>query len=158
MKITVLGGAGKMGCIAVQDLAGDRRVQEVVIADRDLVQARTVAETIGSAKVTIQQVDVVWIRRGSNDVKALFEVEHSTPVYSGLLRLNDIHLAAPRLDARFSVVANQERRTAFVRQVNRPTFRASGLAELCTFLEYANVYQWHGRIRSGGRSATDHVT
>jgi len=100
---------------------------------------------------TIQQVDVVWIRRGSNDVKALFEVEHSTPVYSGLLRLNDIHLAAPRLDARFSVVANQERRSAFVRQVNRPTFQASGLAELCTFLEYTNVYQWHSRVRSGGR-------
>ena len=58
MKIVVLGGAGKMGCIAVQDLAGDRRVGEVVIADRELGQARTVAETIHSPKVTIQQVDV----------------------------------------------------------------------------------------------------
>ncbi|MBL7062781.1 MAG: saccharopine dehydrogenase NADP-binding domain-containing protein [Anaerolineae bacterium] len=58
MKIVVLGGAGKMGCIAVQDLAGDQRVQEVVIADRDLAQARTVAETIASPKITIQQVDI----------------------------------------------------------------------------------------------------
>jgi saccharopine dehydrogenase (NAD+, L-lysine-forming) len=58
MKIVVLGGAGKMGCIATQDLAGDRRVREVVIADRDLTQARTVAETINSSKVGIQQVDV----------------------------------------------------------------------------------------------------
>jgi lysine 6-dehydrogenase len=58
MKIVTLGGAGKMGCIAVQDLAGDRRVGEVVIADRDLVQARTVAEIINSPKVTIQQVDI----------------------------------------------------------------------------------------------------
>ncbi len=58
MKIIVLGGAGKMGCIAVQDLAGDRRVKEVVIADRDLAQARIVAETIGSSKVTIQMVDL----------------------------------------------------------------------------------------------------
>jgi lysine 6-dehydrogenase len=58
MKIVVLGGAGKMGCIAVQDLAGDRRVREVVIADRDLGQARTVAEVISSPKVSIQQVDV----------------------------------------------------------------------------------------------------
>jgi saccharopine dehydrogenase-like NADP-dependent oxidoreductase len=57
MKIIVLGGAGKMGCIAVQDLAGDRRVGEVVIADRDLGQARTVAEIINSPKVSIQQVD-----------------------------------------------------------------------------------------------------
>jgi lysine 6-dehydrogenase len=58
MKIVTLGGAGKMGCIAVQDLAGDRRVGEVVIADRDLVQARTVAEIINSPKVTVQQVDI----------------------------------------------------------------------------------------------------
>jgi lysine 6-dehydrogenase len=58
MKVVVLGGAGKMGCIAVQDLAGDRRVDEVVIADQDIAQARTVAEYINSPKVSIQQVDV----------------------------------------------------------------------------------------------------
>jgi saccharopine dehydrogenase-like NADP-dependent oxidoreductase len=58
MKIVALGGAGKMGCIAVQDLAGDQRVKEVLIADRDLVQARTVAEIINSPKVSIRQVDV----------------------------------------------------------------------------------------------------
>ncbi|MDH7486403.1 MAG: saccharopine dehydrogenase NADP-binding domain-containing protein [Anaerolineae bacterium] len=58
MRIVVLGGAGKMGCIAVQDLAGDRRVDEVIIADRDLNQARTVAQTIGSPKVVIRQVDL----------------------------------------------------------------------------------------------------
>jgi len=58
MRIIVLGGAGKMGCIAVQDLTGDRRVEDVVIADRDLAQARMVAETIASQKVTIRQVDI----------------------------------------------------------------------------------------------------
>jgi saccharopine dehydrogenase-like NADP-dependent oxidoreductase len=58
MKIVVLGGAGKMGCIAVQDLAGDARVKEVVIADWDLAQARTVAGIIDSPKVSIRQVDV----------------------------------------------------------------------------------------------------
>ncbi len=57
MKIIVLGGAGKMGCIAVQDLASDQRVKEVVIADYDLEQARIVAEAINSPKVSIQQVD-----------------------------------------------------------------------------------------------------
>ena len=58
MKIIVLGDAAKMGCIAVQDLAGDRRVREIVIADLNLAQARTVAESIGGAKVSIQQVSV----------------------------------------------------------------------------------------------------
>jgi lysine 6-dehydrogenase len=58
MRIMVLGGAGKMGCIAVQDLAGDRRVREVVLADRELDQARTVAKIVDSPKVSIQPVDV----------------------------------------------------------------------------------------------------
>ena len=58
MRIIVLGGAGKMGCIAVQDLAHDDRVDEVVIADQDVDQARTVADIIGSSKVSIQEIDV----------------------------------------------------------------------------------------------------
>jgi saccharopine dehydrogenase (NAD+, L-lysine-forming) len=57
MRIVVLGGAGKMGCISVQDLAGNPRVAEVVIADQDLTQARTVADIVGSAKVAVQKVD-----------------------------------------------------------------------------------------------------
>jgi saccharopine dehydrogenase-like NADP-dependent oxidoreductase len=48
-----------MGCIAVQDLAGDRRMGEVVIADQDIAQARTVAEVINSPKISIHQVDVI---------------------------------------------------------------------------------------------------
>lgn len=94
----------------------------------------------------LQEVDVIWIQRGSSDLRALFEVEHSTPIYSGLLRFNDIHLMAPGLHPRFSVVAYGTRRSIFVRQLNRPTFRMSGLNELCTFLEYVDVFDWYKRI------------
>jgi saccharopine dehydrogenase-like NADP-dependent oxidoreductase len=58
MRIVVLGGAGKMGCIAVQTLAGDDRVKEVVLADLNLDQAKIVADTINSPKIEIKQVDV----------------------------------------------------------------------------------------------------
>jgi len=58
MRITVLGGAGKMGCIAVQFLAQDPRVDQVQIADLNLDQARVVADTIGSKKIKIQYADV----------------------------------------------------------------------------------------------------
>ena len=58
MKITVLGGAGKMGCISVQDLANDDRVDEVIIADIDIGQARIVADYIDSPKIKIQKVDI----------------------------------------------------------------------------------------------------
>jgi hypothetical protein len=96
----------------------------------------------------IQEVDVVWLRRGSSEPSALFEVEHSTSIYSGLLRFNDVHLVAPELPLKFSIVADDVRRDVFVKQLNRPTFRTNGLSEICSFLDYINVYEWYKRIRS----------
>lgn len=95
----------------------------------------------------VEGVDVIWIERGAGIAKAFFEVEHSTSIYSGLLRFNDIHLVLPNLRTRFSVVSNDDRRSLFVRQLNRPTFKISGLSEICTFLEYGNVFMWHNRIK-----------
>ena len=97
----------------------------------------------------LSEVDVVWVRWGAGDLVALFEVEHTTSIYSGLLRFNDVHLIAPDLHPRFSVVANDARRSLFVRQVNRPTFQRSGLSEICTFMEYENVLDWHERLVKG---------
>jgi hypothetical protein len=97
----------------------------------------------------LSEVDVVWMNRGAGDLVALFEVEHTTSIYSGLLRFNDVHLVAPDLHPRFSIVANDTRRSLYVRQVNRPTFQRSGLAEVCTFMEYENVLDWYSRIKKG---------
>ena len=58
MRITVLGGAGKMGSIAVQTLANDPRVDQVVVADINMEQARLVADYLGSPKIHLQQVDI----------------------------------------------------------------------------------------------------
>ena len=58
MRITVLGGAGKMGCIAVQYLAQDPRVDDIVIADLNIEQARQVTDYINSPKVSIREVDI----------------------------------------------------------------------------------------------------
>jgi saccharopine dehydrogenase-like NADP-dependent oxidoreductase len=72
MKIVVLGGAGMMGCIAVQDLAHSENVDEVVIADLSVERARQVANFIGSTKLSQVQVDVrdhealVGVLRGSD--------------------------------------------------------------------------------------------
>ncbi len=58
MRIFVLGGAGKMGCISVQTLANDARVDEVILADINLEGAQVVADYIGSPKIKIQKVDI----------------------------------------------------------------------------------------------------
>ncbi len=58
MRITVLGGAGRMGCISVQKLAGDSRVDEVILADINVDNAEIVTSIIKSPKVTFRQVNV----------------------------------------------------------------------------------------------------
>ncbi|HEX5399586.1 MAG TPA: hypothetical protein VFY06_11125 [Verrucomicrobiae bacterium] len=95
----------------------------------------------------LSEVDVVWMRRGAGDLVALYEVEHTTSIYSGLLRFNDVHLITPDLHPRFSIVSNDVRRSLYVRQINRPTFQRSGLSDICTFMEYENVMDWHNRLK-----------
>ncbi|MFA7237511.1 MAG: hypothetical protein WC058_11660 [Phycisphaeraceae bacterium] len=96
----------------------------------------------------LAEIDVVWINAGATRIEALFEVEHSTPIYSGLLRFNDLLLTAPSL-SRFSIVSNDTRRALFSRQMYRPTFKKSGLSDLVSFLEYPNVFDWHERLVRG---------
>jgi len=91
------------------------------------------------------EIDVVWVAKGRDSIESLFEVEHSTSIYSGLLRFNDLLLTDPKL-SHFSIVSNDSRRSVFARQLFRPTFQRSGLAELTSFLEYANVFEWHSRL------------
>lgn len=91
------------------------------------------------------EIDVIWIDHTHNLVSAAFEVEHSTPVYSGLLRFNDVLLTCPG-SRRFFVVSNEARRDLFARQLQRPTFQRSGLSDMASFLDYTNVYDWHCRL------------
>lgn len=95
----------------------------------------------------VREIDIVWLKRGSSEMRAMFEVEHSTQIYSGLLRFNDLYLREPNLKPKFSIVSNGIRRALFFRQINRPTFKLSGLGDVCNFLEYKDVYSWFNRTR-----------
>lgn len=88
----------------------------------------------------MSEIDVIWF--DVNKPISFFEVEHSTPVYSGLLRFNDVLLSVADVD-NFNIVANEDREGKFGREANRPTFRSSKLSEKVAFLNYRNVYQWY---------------
>ncbi len=102
----------------------------------------------GGISFILSEIDVLWIAAGGNTIEGLFEVEHSTSIYSGLLRFNDVLLTDPSA-TRFYIVSNEKRRDRFSRQAYRPTFRQSGLSERASFLEYANVFDWHQRLLKG---------
>jgi len=97
----------------------------------------------------IKEIDVIWLKKGSSDIDSLFEVEHSTPIYTGLLRFNDLHLVEPNLKPRFNIISNITKKSLFLKQINRPTFKISGLIAVCNFLEYKDVYRWFQKIVKG---------
>lgn len=115
---------------------------------KDFPLRRHLPEGFDQVRGILREIDVMWVASGRDKIEGLYEVEHSTPVYSGLLRFNDILLTDPRV-TRFSIVSNDVRRELFSRQLFRPTFKKSGLSELCSFLEYANVSAWHRRLSKG---------
>jgi len=73
---------------------------------------------------------------------SFFEVEHSTPIYSGLLRFNDVLLTIAGVD-NFNIVAEKTRENKFGREINRPTFKQNKLIDKVTFLDYENIYHWY---------------
>jgi hypothetical protein len=91
----------------------------------------------------IAEIDVIWFNQTSP--VAFYEVEHSTPIYSGLLRFNDVLLSIAKTD-NFSIVADNERENKFSREINRPTFKQNKLIDKVTFLNYDNVYGWHHNL------------
>ncbi len=143
---TLLGAIGATKNYDVWVPPSDREGLDWSISDRFECRS-TLPYGFEPAEGILREVDVIWVQKGSTMLRALFEVEHSTPMYSGLLRLNDIYLLMPpSRQPTFSIVANDARRELFVRQLSRPTFRTSGLSNLCSFLEYQDVFGWHKRL------------
>jgi hypothetical protein len=80
----------------------------------------------------VSLIDVVWLT-GVNQVAAAFEVEHTTSVYSGLLRMADLAALSPNLNFPLYVVAPASRLAKVRRELVRPTFRALELDRRCRF-------------------------
>jgi type II restriction enzyme len=58
---------------------------------------------------TIKLIDVLWFEKGSNNVICAFEVEKSTSIYSGILRLTDLSYSIADGDEIFYLVVPESR-------------------------------------------------
>ncbi len=87
----------------------------------------------------VRLIDVLWLERGSEHVAAAFEVEHTTSIYSGIVRLLDLALGAPRETlADLFLVAPDDREEDVRAQLRRPAF--SRVADLrVRFLPYGEL-------------------
>jgi hypothetical protein len=92
----------------------------------------------------VQNIDVLWLIR--NVIHRAFEVESTTSIYSGLLRLNDLVLAQPNNKIALFIVAPATRRAKVFNQLLRPSFHALG--PRCEFLSFENLDEAMSRVHA----------
>jgi type II restriction enzyme len=99
----------------------------------------TRASTAGAESARL--IDVVWLEAGSGKVCAAFEVEHSTSIYSGIVRMLDLALGTTvGAGSTLFLVAPDSRRDDVQLQLRRPAF--SRVSELgIRYLPYSQLQQ-----------------
>lgn len=86
---------------------------------------------------TVEQIDVLWLK-GRSMARA-FEIEHTTAIYSGLLRMADLLALQPNMDIQLHIVAPPNKRERVLTQIRRPVFSLldrGPLYERCSFIPY----------------------
>jgi hypothetical protein len=89
---------------------------------------------------TIENIDVIWLK--GNSIIRAFEVEHTTSIYSGILRMADLLALLPNIDIKLHIVAPTTRREKVFEEIQRPIFsiiEGKALRDLCTFISYDKV-------------------
>jgi predicted RNA-binding protein len=89
---------------------------------------------------TIEQIDVLWLKKRT--IVRAFEVEHTTSVYSGILRMADLLALQPNMDIKLHIVAPSARREKVFQELTRPVFsllERGPLSDSCTYISYDNL-------------------
>ncbi|MDG7037167.1 MAG: EVE domain-containing protein [Nitrososphaerota archaeon] len=93
----------------------------------------------------VENIDVLWFRQ--NTIIAAFEVEHTTSIYSGLLRMADLISVQPNVRFSLFIVIPDERRDKAKEEITRPTFEINfrpPLSQICrvsTYDDLIKVYE-----------------
>ena len=91
---------------------------------------------------TIKNIDVLWVK--GRTIARAFEVEDTTSIYSGILRMADLLSLLPNLQVKIHLVAPVTRRGEVFKQISRPVFsvmESGPLSELCSYVSYDSVYE-----------------
>jgi len=92
----------------------------------------------------VHNIDVLWLAKSV--IRKAFEVESTTSIYSGLLRLNDLALSQPNNRIDLYIVADKRRRNRVFNQLIRPSFQE--LTTRCGFMGFDTVESAVARIES----------
>lgn len=96
----------------------------------------------------ISLIDVIWINQ--NSPVAAFEIETTTSIYSGLLRMSDLLSVVPALNIKIYIVAPRERQDKVLNELGRPTFRKIGLSEYCRYISSEDLSDLLAKVEGFG--------
>lgn len=121
--------------------------QGVPLGDGCLTQLPVGAQAGAEA---VKLIDVVWVDPATQSVAAAFEVEHSTSIYSGIVRMLDLALGTEvGAKSTLFLVAPDNRRDEVAQQLRRPAF--SRVSELgIRYLPYSQLQQHRESIARFG--------
>ncbi len=74
---------------------------------------------------TISLIDVIWFQKGTNRIVAAFEVEKSTSIYSGILRLADLYFSFPEDPSSLFLIVPDNREKELILQLSRPAIKGN---------------------------------
>jgi len=95
-----------------------------------------------NTNTTIELIDILWLKK--NYIVRAFEVEHSTSIYSGILRMADLLALQANVHIKLHIVAPDERREKVFKEIKRPifsVFESGPLSERCSYISYNNIYE-----------------
>lgn len=75
---------------------------------------------------TVSLIDVLWLRQDRPAIECAFEIEKTTSIYSGMLRLIDLAASLTGEGQAYFLVAPDEREKEILAQLRRPAFRDLG--------------------------------
>ncbi len=81
---------------------------------------------------TVSLIDVIWVARDSKRIECAFEIEKSTSIYSGMLRLMDLASSLGDKQYDFFLVVPDTREKEVLAQLKRPSFQNNS----CVGLRY----------------------
>ncbi len=95
----------------------------------------------------VKNIDIIW--KLGNSIKSAFEIEHSTQIYSGILRLSDLRALAPNSNYPLFIVAKRDDKTKVFKQVKRPTFSNDylHLDKVMKFLSYDTIREFDESLK-----------
>lgn len=76
---------------------------------------------------TVQLIDVIWFEKNTNKPICAFEVEKSTSIYSGILRLSDLAFSFTDQQTSLFIILPDSREKEVVMQLSRPSIRNSNV-------------------------------